>query len=189
MSDYLLFAGAFLASAIAPGADTLLILSRAISDKKLAIAAAAGITTGKVLMVSIAYLGLAALLQANSELLLALKILGARFLIYKAFRFWLADRVEPSDRKGSEFLAAFAIGFSNPQPLAFYLSVVPVVVSTTQLPILIVVVIIGFSAVSALYILMASRISTWLANGSNVQVINKLLALVFLALAVIVLTR
>ena len=189
MSDYLLFAGAFLASAIAPGADTLLILSRAISDKKLAIAAAAGITTGKVLMVSIAYLGLAALLQANSELLLALKILGASFLIYKAFRFWLADKVEPSDRKGSEFFAAFAIGFSNPQPLAFYLSVVPVVVSTTQLPILIVVVIIGFSAVSALYILMASRISTWLANGSNVQVINKLLALVFLALAVIVLTR
>lgn len=189
MSDYLLFAGAFLASAIAPGADTFLILSRAINDRKLAIAAAAGITTGKVLMVSIAYLGLAALLQANGELLLVLKVLGASFLTYKAFQFWSADRVEPRDRKGSEFLAAFAIGFSNPQPLAFYLSVVPVVVSSTQLPLLIGIVIIGFSAVSALYIFLASRISTWLDNGSNFRVVNKLLALVFLALAVIVVTR
>ena len=189
MSDYLLFAGAFLASAIAPGADTFLILSRAISDKKLAIAAAAGITTGKVLMVSIAYLGLAALLQANGELLLVLKILGASFLIYKAFRFWSADRVEPRDRKGSEFLAAFAIGFSNPQPLAFYLAVVPVVVSTTQLPLLIGIVILGFSTVSALYIFLASRISKWLDKESNFRVVNKVLALVFLALAVIVVTR
>ena len=189
MSDYLLFAGAFLASAIAPGADTLLILSRAISDKKLAIAAAAGITTGKVLMVSIAYLGLAALLQGNGELLWALKILGASFLIYKAFRYWLADSVEPRNRKGSEFFSALAIGFSNPQPLAFYLSVLPVVVGTTQLPVLIGIVIIGFSAVSALYIFLASRISNWLANRANFRVVNKVLAIVFLGLAVIVLTR
>ena len=189
MSDYLLFAGAFFASAIAPGADTFLILSRAITNKKLAIAAAAGITTGKVLMVSITYLGLAALLQANSDLLMGLKILGAAFLAYKALRFWIADRVEPRARKGSEFFAALAIGFSNPQPLAFYLSIVPVVVSTTELPMLIAIVIAGFSAVSAFYIFLASRISHWLALGSNFRVVNKVIALVFLVLAVIVLTR
>lgn len=189
MSDYLLFAGAFLASAIAPGADTILILSRAITNKKLAIAAAAGITTGKVLMVSIAYLGLAALLQSNEELLMVLKILGAAFLIYKAVQFWNADKVKPRESQGNEFFAALAIGFSNPQPLAFYLSVVPVVVGATQLPVLIAIVIVGFSAVSALYIFLASRISTWLTLGSNFQAVNKILALIFFGLAVIVLTR
>ena len=189
MVDYLLFTGAFLASAIAPGADTLLILSRAISSRKLAIAAAAGITTGKVLMVSLAYFGLAALLQSNGELLLALKILGAGFLIYKAVRLWFAERVQPRDRKGSEFFAALAIGFSNPQPLAFYLAIMPVVIGTTQLPLLILIVVMGFSLVSAFYIFLAARLSNWLASGTNFQQVNRALAIAFLVLAVIVLTR
>lgn len=189
MLDYLLFTGAFLASAIAPGADTFLILSRAMSDRKMAVAVAAGITTGKVLMVSLAYLGLAALLRTNGELLLILKILGAGFLIYKAFNLWSAKRREPRDRKGSEFLAAFAIGFSNPQPFAFYLSIIPVVVGTTQLPLLILIVVMGFSAVSFLYIFLASRLSKWLSLETNFQHLNKVLAIAFLGLAVIVLTR
>lgn len=189
MVDYLLFTGAFLASAVAPGADTLLILSRAISSKNLAIAAAAGITTGKVLMVSLAYFGLAALLQSNAEFLLALKILGAGFLIYKAVRLWFAEKVQPLDRKGSEFFAALAIGFSNPQPLAFYLAIMPVVIGTTQLPLLILIVVMGFSLVSAFYIFLAARLSNWLASGTNFQQVNRVLANAFLVLAVIVLTR
>lgn len=189
MADYVLFASAFFASAIAPGADTLLILTRALSNKKLAIATAAGIIAGKVLMVSLAYFGLAALLQSNGELLLALKILGAGFLIYKAVRLWYAERVQPRDRKGSEFFAALAIGFSNPQPLAFYLAIMPVVIGTTQLPLLILIVVVGFSLVSALYILLAGRLSSWLAIGTNFQQVNRVLAIAFLVLAVIVLTR
>lgn len=189
MVDYLLFTGAFLASAIAPGADTLLILSRAISSRSLAIAAAAGITTGKVLMVSLAYFGLAALLQSNGELLLALKILGASFLIYKAVRLWYAERVQPRDRKGSEFFAALAIGFSNPQPLAFYLAIMPIVIGTTQLPLLILIVVMGFSLVSALYIFLAARLSNWLASETNFHKVNRVLATAFFVLAVIVLMR
>lgn len=189
MADYLLFAGAFLASAIAPGADTFMILTRAVKSKKLAIAAAAGITTGKVLMVSLAYLGLAALLQSNGELLLLLKIFGAGFLIYKASRLWSARQVDTPEGKGSEFFGALAIGFSNPQPLAFYLSIVPLVVSTTELPWLILIVILGFSLVSALYIVVAVGLSKWLKMESNFRLVNRVLAVAFLVLAVIVLTR
>ncbi|MFM1994378.1 MAG: hypothetical protein RL537_1067 [Actinomycetota bacterium] len=189
MADYLLFAGAFLASAIAPGADTFLILSRAISNRRLAIAAAAGITTGKVLMVSLAYLGLAALLASNSELFLLIKVFGAAFLVYKAIKLWSAKRVETKQRQGSEFFAALAIGISNPQPLAFYLAIVPVVVGTTQLPILILIVVLGFSVVSAFYIFLAARLAKWLALESRFQQVNRVLAIAFLVLAVIVLTR
>lgn len=189
MFEYVLFTGAFMASAVAPGADTFLILSRAISSKKLAIAAAAGIATGKVLMLALAYFGLAALLQSSSELLLGLKILGASFLIYKAGRLWNAKRIELKERQGSEYLGALAIGFSNPQPLAFYLSIVPVVVSSTQLPVLILIVVLGFSAVAALYIFLAARLSSWLSLESNFRQLNRLLAVIFLVLAVIVLTR
>lgn len=189
MADYLLFASAFFASAVAPGADTFLILSRAITNKTLAIAAAAGITLGKVLMLTIAYLGLAALLQTSADLLLALKIFGAGFLTYKAWRLWSTNELVRRETKGGEFIAALAIGFSNPQPMAFYLSIVPLVVQTTELAGLALIVVGGFSAVAAIYIFLAGRLTSWLTQPANLRRVNRLLAVAFLALAVIVLTR
>lgn len=189
MADYLLFASAFFASAVAPGADTFLILTRALTNKKLAVAAAAGITVGKVLMLSLAYLGLAALLQASADLLLALKILGAGFLFYKAWRLWSAKALVGRESKGGEFFGALAIGFSNPQPMAFYLSIVPLVLQTTELSVLALIVVVGFSAVAAIYIFLAGRLTSWLAKPTNFRRLNRWLALAFLALAVIVLTR
>lgn len=189
MLDYLLFASAFIASAIAPGADTLLILSRAISSKKLAIIAAAGITTGKVLMVSAAFFGLAALVRDNSQLLTVLKFLGAAFLIYKAVQLWNAKPTHQAGGGKSEFLAALAIGFSNPQPFAFYIAIIPAVVSTTALPILLLIVVAGFALVSAIYIQLAGKLSVWLNQVSNVQRVNRGLAMFFLVLAVIIVSR
>jgi threonine/homoserine/homoserine lactone efflux protein len=187
--DYLLFASAFLASAIPPGADTFLILSRAIESKRQAWIAAAGITTGKVLMVSAAFFGLANLIRDNAELLTVLKFLGAGFLVFRAVQLWNATRSTKPSRGGSEYFAALAIGFSNPQPFAFYLSIIPAVVTQTFLPGLLAIVVIGFGLVSALYILLAGQLSNWLGQIANYQKVNRSLAIVFLVLAVIVVSR
>ncbi len=73
--------------------------------------------------------------------------------------------------------------------MAFYLSIMPVVVGATQLPFLILIVVVGFAFVSALYIFLASRLAKWLQAEANLQRVNRVLALAFLGLAVIVLTR
>jgi threonine/homoserine/homoserine lactone efflux protein len=189
VSDYLLFALAFFSSALTPGADTMLILSRAISDRKLAIAAAAGITTGKVLMVTLAYFGLAAALSASEELFTVVKVLGAGFLVYKAFSTWNRKTLETKVSGTGDFFGALAIGFSNPQPLAFYISTMPLVVASTQLPVLLLIVVFGFAIVSAIYIGLAQKLSAWLNVSQNLSKVNRVLAAVFLVLAVIVITR
>jgi threonine/homoserine/homoserine lactone efflux protein len=152
VAEYLFFTTAFFLAAVAPGADTLLILSRALADRKAALLAGAGITLAKVAMVSAAFLGLAAVLSSLPALLWALRVFGATFLIWRAFRLWNTGRSEErKTSKGGEFLSAFAIGFSNPQPFAFYLSIVPLVVGRTELPILLLIVIVGFSIVTFIY--------------------------------------
>ena len=190
MSDYLLFATAFFAAAVAPGADTFLILSRAIENRRLALIAAAGITLAKLVMVTIAFVGLSVVLQSFPQILIALKIFGAGFLSFRAYKLWTAkakDRSSVGSR--GEFFAAFAIGFSNPQPFAFYLSIVPLVVGTTELPLLLVIVAVGFALVTLIYVSVAAALSKWLAVEKNYQLVNRLLAAVFLLLALVIIIR
>ena len=190
MLDYLLFMSAFIASAITPGADTFFVLTRAISSPRLAFIAAAGIAFAKALMVAFVFLGLAAVLQASPAILWGLKIFGAIFLLFRAYKLWIAsDLPKVSAGRSGEFISGFAIGFSNPQPWAFYLSVIPLVINTTELPLLLAIVILGFMLVAALYVALAKKLSGWLRKMSNFQTINRLVAVIFFVLAVIVLTR
>lgn len=190
MSDYLLFATAFFAAAVAPGADTFLILSKAIENRRLALIAGAGITLAKLVMVTIAFLGLSAVMTGFPAILIALKVFGASFLIWRAYRLWTSkSKVYQNRRSGSEFLSAFAIGFSNPQPFAFYLSIVPLVVATTELWMLLLIVAIGFAVVTLIYVSIAAGLSKWLAVEKNYQLINRLLAGVFLLLALVIIIR
>jgi threonine/homoserine/homoserine lactone efflux protein len=190
MGEYLLFTFAFLIAAVTPGADTFLILSRAISDRKSALVSGLGITVAKILMVAIAYLGLSALLIGEPGLLIAMKVLGASFLIWRAIRLWnTKERRAIAETKGGSFFSAFAIGFSNPQPFAFYLSVIPAVVSTTQLSVLLVIVAIGFGLVTLIYVSMARLLANFLEKGANFQLVNRILAVTFLVLAIVIILR
>jgi threonine/homoserine/homoserine lactone efflux protein len=188
--DYWIFASAFLASAIAPGADTILILTKAINNPRSAFIAAAGIATAKAVMVSIIFFGLLALIQDNPALLFILKILGVGYLSFRAFKLWFSEQMPTSKQNSSgEFLSGFAIGFANPQPFAFYLSILPLVIQTTDLTWLLAIVLIGFMLVASFYVAIAQRLSSWLSRKVNLKVLNRSIALVFLVLAVIVLTR
>jgi threonine/homoserine/homoserine lactone efflux protein len=190
MGEYLLFTFAFLIAAVTPGADTFLILSRAISDRKSALVSGLGITVAKILMVAIAYLGLSALLIGEPGLLIAMKVLGASFLTWRAIRLWnTKERRATAETKGGSFFSAFAIGFSNPQPFAFYLSVIPAVVSTTQLSVLLVIVAIGFGLVTFIYVSMARLLANFLEKGANFQLVNRILAVTFLVLAIVIILR
>jgi threonine/homoserine/homoserine lactone efflux protein len=103
---------------------------------------------------------------------------------------WDTDQMrEAQARKSSEFASAFAIGFTNPQPFAFYLSIVPLVVGTTSLPILLVIVIMGFAIVTGIYVSLAVLIARTLENKANVVIANRTLSAIFLLLAIALVTR
>ncbi len=184
MTDYLLFATAFMASAIAPGADTFLIATRALESKVAAIWAAVGITLAKLTMVAIVFFGVSAALQSAPWVFTVLQVFGVGFLLFRAWVLWhkvpgKIQRLAP----GKDFATGFTVGFSNPQPFAFYLSVMPAVIATTQIWALWVIVTLGFAVVSATYILATSPLKRWLESASNQVALNRILSVVFVLLA------
>jgi threonine/homoserine/homoserine lactone efflux protein len=191
--SYLLFTTIWFVAAATPGADTMLLLTSSMNRGfKSAIPLAIGITTAKVLLLVISYFSLAALLQASPEAFQVLKFAGAAFLLWRAFKVLNSRPGSTTDGKSS-FIASFAFAFtiavSNPQALLFYIAVVPQVTASTNLYILSLIIVVGFSAISAFYIALAAPIRAWMSRGSNQMLLNRIVAIVFVILAVVVVLR
>ncbi|MEY3663250.1 MAG: hypothetical protein RI919_766 [Actinomycetota bacterium] len=163
MDAFLFFTVTYLVAAAAPGADTMLIVSRTVvGGWRSALRYAIGIALAKTTMITLAFLGTSALLTANPAAYSVLKVLGAAFLLFMAFKLWrtkaVAGVASESQPQAETFgakvttasiLGGYLVGISNPQPLLFYSSIVPMVVAaglntTADLFILWAIVIIGF---------------------------------------------
>ncbi len=191
MSDYLLFTIAFLAAAVAPGADTMLVLSRALEEQRRAWLAGSGITLAKIVLLVVAYFGATALLSGNPSIVLAAKILGATFLGYRAIVLWRRSVLNsPATSKSglADFGIGFATAFTNPQPLAFYLAIVPQVAATTELGWLSLIVVIGFGLVTLFYAALARPVSELLKRRGP-KVLNRSIAVLLLGVAIWILLR
>ncbi len=80
---WLLFIVASLVLIVTPGQDMILVMSRSIAQGAAAgVATAAGVSTGLVGHTILATLGLGAILRTSEWLFLALKLVGAAYLVY-----------------------------------------------------------------------------------------------------------
>jgi threonine/homoserine/homoserine lactone efflux protein len=191
MADYLLFTLAYLAAAMTPGADTTLVLSRALESQRKAWFAGAGIALAKVVLLVFTYIGASTLLNDNPALLLGIKMLGAGFLGYRAVVLWRRSKLTEPPRSASswaDFGLGFGTAFTNPQPLAFYLAIVPQVAFDTQLWILGLIVVIGFGMVTLVYSSLAKPISALLAKRGP-MVVNRTVAVLLVLVAGWILLR
>jgi threonine/homoserine/homoserine lactone efflux protein len=199
---FVFFTVAYLLAAGAPGADTMLIVSRTIiGGRASALQYALGIALAKTTMISLAFFGIGALLASNPQLFVILKILGAGFLLFMAVRIWLskptdaqlAEPAKPSSRATS-VLGGYLVGTSNPQSLLFYSSIVPMVVaqglnSFGDLVILWLIVIVGFALITLFYMSLASVLKRWLDKSANRLLLNRAMAIVFVILALVIALR
>ena len=202
MDAFVFFAVAYLLAAGAPGTDTMLIVSRTIvGGRGSALQYATGIALAKTVMVSLAFCGSGALLAHNPQVLVVLKTLGAGFLVFMAGRLWLAKpnndaSASPKLSRGTatSVLGGFLVGVSNPQPLLFYSSIVPIVVAKGlntfgDLLVLWAIVIVGFALITVFYMSVASVAKRWLDRSANRIVLNRIMAVLFALIAAIILTR
>ncbi len=193
MDAYLLFATIYFVAAATPGADTMLLLGRTLNAGwRAAVPYSLGITLAKTVMVTVAYFGLSALASFSPVVFTFLKAFGVGFLLYKAVRLWLAKPAEVGKARDGFWQglgAAFAVGASNPTALMFYIAVVPQVASQTEPFWLALIVIVGFMIVSLIYIGLASQIRSWISTGENQRLINRCVAVLFVAIAALVLAR
>lgn len=187
MEAYWLFATIWFVAAATPGADTMLLLTTSLSTGwKSAIPISLGIIAAKVILLTLTYFGLTALIGASPLILIALKVFGCGFLLWRAYKLWnTKTAVSTASKAGfkQNLSLAFSVAVTNPQALLFYIAVVPQVSGSTNPWVLNLIIAVGFSLISAFYIGLAAPIGTWMTRTDRQKALNRGVATVFVALA------
>lgn len=131
-ADWLLFIVASLVLIATPGQDMILVMSRSIAQGPLAgITTAAGVSVGLVGHTVLATLGLGAVLRTSELLFVALKLVGAAYLIWLAIGLLRTKSAEllvhaASSRSLARLFADGALSnLSNPKIAIFYFAFLP----------------------------------------------------------------
>lgn len=130
---WLTFAAASLALLLIPGPTVLLVLSYALSKgRSVAIASAAGVALGDLVAMTASLLGLGALVLASATLFVALKWVGAAYLIYLGFKLIRSAPAGGLEIPEAETITASrvfghtaAVTALNPKSIAFFIAFVP----------------------------------------------------------------
>jgi threonine/homoserine/homoserine lactone efflux protein len=133
LSVLLAFAVATIVLAITPGPDMALQLSRAINyGRAHGIAAMFGAMTGIMLHTTLVAFGVSVLIIAAPPLFLALKIVGALYLLWLAYQAIVHGgglRIAEAARKvptvGQSFATGVGINLLNPKVVLFFVTFLP----------------------------------------------------------------
>lgn len=138
----LAYVPAALALNLTPGADMMFCLGQGLrSGPRAAVAASAGISTGAMVHVALAGLGLGAAVAAVPWLFDAIRWVGVAYLSWLAWEAVRhADAAPPASAPGIRASRAFRTGFvvnlTNPKVILFVLAFVPQFVDPAAGPIL-----------------------------------------------------
>jgi threonine efflux protein len=114
------------AATVTPGANTLLVIQIAASDRRSsAVFAAIGVAVGSAVWAALAVLGVNIIFAAFPGLRIALQIAGGLYLLYLATRLWSSgNRGDEMAIESFSPFAAFYRGvftnFSNPKAALFF---------------------------------------------------------------------
>jgi len=180
-ASWLLFVVTSLLLIATPGQDMILVMSRSIAQGAAAgVATAAGVSVGLVGHTVLATLGLGAILRTSEWLFVALKLVGAAYLLYLGFgllrtkqRALMLGSVSPRPLRKLFVDGAFS-NLSNPKIAVFYFAFLPQFVSpSAQQPTLTILALGMAFAVLTFMIkapvgLFAGALSGWLRSRPSV---------------------
>lgn len=136
IASFLAYAIALSIAAAIPGPGVAAIVGRALGTGfSKTMPMLFGLILGDIVFLGLAIGGLALLAKTFSGVFLFIKIAGATYLLFLAYKFW-RDGITLNDVKKSQgkreglasFLAGFAVTMSNPKTIVFYMALVPTVV-------------------------------------------------------------
>jgi threonine/homoserine/homoserine lactone efflux protein len=181
-----LFAFALFVAAASPGPGIAAIVARVLGrGPRGAVAFTAGVAIGDVVWLSVAVLGLAMLAQTLHGVFVAIKYLGAAYLLWLAYKLWTTPEAgRPQEvalrpeHPARTFLAGLALTLGNPKAIMFYLALLPTFLDLAKVTLLgyasLVVVTLGVLAVVfGGYILLAARMRLLLTSGRAVRYVNR----------------
>jgi threonine/homoserine/homoserine lactone efflux protein len=173
--SWLLFVVASLVLIATPGQDMILVMSRSIVQGPVAgVATAAGVSVGLIGHTLLATVGLGAILRASEWLFVALKLIGAAYLLYLGIGLVLAKHHElalagTSQRSSSRlFLDGALSNISNPKIAIFYFAFLPQFVSPSATHPTLSIFVLGLAFAALTFVLkapiglFAGALSGWL---------------------------
>lgn len=195
-----IFALVFTASAATPGPDTMTIFGRALSGgRSSAVPFALGVVLGKLTLLTLVMLGLAALAQALGPLFTILKLAGAAYLIWTGIRLWRSSAgVEARALKKKvtwrDALTGYALSVSNPHAIVFYVALLPTVievrnVSFSSYLLLCLTLTVLMLLIAGVYAVSADRLRHLLRSERSRRISNRVSGSVMIGSGVIVATR
>jgi threonine/homoserine/homoserine lactone efflux protein len=185
-----------------PGPGVAAVIAQGLArGPKGAPAFIAGFVVGDLTWFLAAALGLSALAKSAHPLFVAVRYLGALYLLFLAYKLW-STPPRPITEAGPEpaqaplrlFLGSLMLTLGNPKPMIFFVALLPTVVPLETLrlngylEIGAVIAIILPSTLSA-YVLAASRARVWLRNPHATRLLNRGSGTLMAAAAVAVAVR
>jgi threonine/homoserine/homoserine lactone efflux protein len=182
LTDLLTFAAAGALVVLIPGPDTMVMLrSVVLRGRRGALLTMAGVLTGLTIWASAAALGLAALLRASHDGYLALRIVGAAYLITMGVRALLSRgqavdgglagpaRSRRGGILGTGYRAGLTTDLLNPKVGVFFVTFLPAFIPHGDSvglvsAILGAVFVVETAIYLALMVVLVERITQWLAN-------------------------
>lgn len=183
---------------LTPGADTMYILGRSISQgKKAGVLSALGISTGGLIHCLFAALGLSVILAKSAVAYTLIKFLGAAYLVYLGVNMFIK---KPEQRGGEKiekmnywriYLAGILTNVLNPKVALFFLAFLPQFIQHEQvqspMPFLMLGLI--FIATGTVWCLILALFASSLSNRikNNLQVkhwLNRITGSAFIAIGV-----
>jgi len=162
----------------------------------------AGFLVGDLIWFFAAAFGLSALAQTAHAAFMAVKYLGALYLLYLAYKLWSAparpfedaDARLPARPPHALFLGGLTLTLSNPKPMLFFLALLPTVVSLGSLSAFGHLEIAGaialiLPATLGGYVLLAARARVWLKSPRAIRMVNRGSGTLMAAAAVAVAAR
>jgi threonine/homoserine/homoserine lactone efflux protein len=201
LSSLLAYGFALFVVALIPGPGITALVARALgAGRSESLAMGLGLILGDMVFLTAAVLGLAVVAQTFGTVFLLIKIAGALYLLWIAFKIWTSGLVRQDMQVTTthSLLHAFASGLfvtlGNPKAMLFYMALVPTLVDLAALTwpgygVLLAVTFLVLLAVVVPYCLLAAKARDLLREPSGLKLLNRSAAVILAATAIFILIR
>ncbi|MFY0631634.1 MAG: LysE family translocator [Flavobacteriaceae bacterium] len=121
------------ALAITPGPDNIFVMMQSVVyGRKYGLATVAGLMTGCIIHTTLVAFGVSVIIQENENIFLGIKLLGAAYLLYLAYKVFKSDSKIAMNTEGVQkktpfqlFKTGFLMNLLNPKVTIFFLALFP----------------------------------------------------------------
>ncbi len=187
---------------IMPGPDIIYVLMQSISNgKKYGIVTALGLVSGILVHTSLIALGLSELIKQSEYVFLAIKIFGAFYLFYLAYKVYLAPAkiaIPEGEIAKDSFITLFKRGFLmnvlNPKVTLFFLAFFPAFINFSKGNTIFQIYLLGFLFMLQAFIIfsivsvVADKMTSFLRENKNFSKYLKVFQIIiFIAIGILIL--